>query len=45
LFALCASKRKQFCPIEVGFSDLIAIGNALRLNRRKFVFARNPEDS
>jgi Cu+-exporting ATPase len=32
------------CAAAMGFSDLIVIGNALRLNRRKFVFARNRRD-
>jgi hypothetical protein len=30
--------------VAMGGSDLIVIGNALRLNRRKFVFARNRRD-
>jgi Cu+-exporting ATPase len=29
------------CAAAMGGSDLLVIGNALRLNRRKFVFARN----
>ena len=33
------------CAAAMGASDLIVIGNALRLNRRKFVFARNHRDS
>jgi Cu+-exporting ATPase len=32
------------CAAAMGGSDLIVIGNALRLNRRKFVFARDRRD-
>lgn len=32
------------CAAAMGVSDLVVIGNALRLNRRKFIFARNLRD-
>ena len=33
------------CAAAMGVSDLVVIGNALRLNRRKFVLARDRQDS